>query len=316
VTKIGLVLGGGGITGFAYMTTALGVLQEITDWDPRSADVIVGTSAGANMGGLLRGGTSIAQSLDDIMTLPMNPESMEHLRIITGGDTDRNFRMLPTSLKLAAGEATRGRSLRASRIVSGLLPYGNVRTAPIGYRLRELHPETWPDDDLYVVTVRLHDGKRVVFGLDRTDITVGTAVEASSAIPGHFQPVEIDGAQYVDGGAHSPTSADLLKNHDLDLIVVVAPMSVDSYKKGWMMLNGGLRVFWRSQIHREVDRLRESGHAVLLLEPTLAEARAMGPTLMDPKRIHNVVMETTSTAHQTMRETRIGSELEILRAAS
>ena len=39
---------------------------------------------------------------------------------------------------------------------------------------------------------------------------MATAVEASSAIPGFFQPVLIDGVRYVDGGAHSPTNADLL----------------------------------------------------------------------------------------------------------
>ena len=82
--KIGLVLGGGGIAGFAYLTTTLSVLQQITGWDPRTADVIVGTSAGSNMGGFLRGGTPIGESLDDIMTLPANPRSMERLRELSG----------------------------------------------------------------------------------------------------------------------------------------------------------------------------------------------------------------------------------------
>jgi len=316
VKKIGLVLGGGGIAGFAYLTTTLSVLQQLTGWDPRDADVIVGTSAGANVGGFLRGGAPIGQSLDDIMTLPANPRSMERLRELSGREADRNLRLLPTSLKMVAREATRGPFMRPSRILSGLLPNGNIRTDTIGDRMFELHGSRWPNTDLYITTVRLHDSERVVFGRDRTDIPVGTAVEASSAIPGYFRPVSIANFRYVDGGTHSPTNADVLSDRDLDLIVVVAPMSVDSYSNGWMTTNGALRMFWRTQVQREVAELESQGHTVLLLEPSIEEARAMGPTMMDPTRIVNVVLQTSSAARAAMTEERLGKELAILRAAS
>ena len=314
--KIGLVLGGGGIAGIAYLTTTLSILQQITGWDPRSADVIVGTSAGANMGGSLRGGTPIGESLDDIMTLPTNPRSMERLRELSGREADRTTRLFPTSLKMVGREAARGPFMRPSRIISGLLPNGNIRTDTIGDRMFELHGSEWPEDDLFITTVRLHDSERVVFGRDRTDIPVGSAVEASSAIPGYFRPVVIDNFRYVDGGTHSPTNADLLADRDLDLIVVVAPMSVDSYSNGWMTTNGALRMFWRSQVQREVLDLRERGHEVLLLEPSIDEARSMGPTMMDPTRIVNVVLQTSSAARSAMTEDKLGTELDILRAES
>ncbi len=314
--KIGLVLGGGGIAGIAYLTTTLSILQQITGWDPRSADVIVGTSAGANMGGSLRGGTPIGESLDDIMTLPTNPRSMERLRELSGREADRTTRLFPTSLKMVGREAARGPFMRPSRIISGLLPNGNIRTDTIGDRMFELHGSEWPEDDLFITTVRLHDSERVVFGRDRTDIPVGSAVEASSAIPGYFRPVVIDNFRYIDGGTHSPTNADLLADRDLDLIVVVAPMSVDSYSNGWMTTNGALRMFWRSQVQREVLDLRERGHEVLLLEPSIDEARSMGPTMMDPTRIVNVVLQTSSAARSAMTEDKLGTELDILRAAS
>jgi NTE family protein len=316
VTKIGLVLGGGGIAGFAYLTTTLTVLQQITGWDPRNADVIVGTSAGSNIGGFLRGGTPIGESLDDIMTLPANPRSMERLRVLSGREADRTMRLFPTSLKMAAREAARGPLMRPSRIVSGLLPNGNIRTDTIGDRMIELHGTSWPDRELLITTVRLHDSERVAFGLDRKDVDVGTAVEASSAIPGYFKPVTIDGFRYVDGGTHSPTNADLLIDRDLDLIVIAAPMSVDNYSTGWMMTNGALRLFWRNQVQREVAALRSAGHRVLLLEPSIDEARSMGPTLMDPTRIVNVVLQTSSAAKAAMTEDKLGTELDILRDAA
>jgi len=149
VKKIGLVLGGGGIAGIAYLTTTLSVLQQLTGWDPRSADVIVGTSAGSNMGGSLRGGTPIGESLDDIMTLPTNPRSMERLRELSGREADRTTRLFPTSLKMVGREAARGPFMRPSRMVSGLLPNGNIRTDTIGDRMFELHGSKWPEADLF-----------------------------------------------------------------------------------------------------------------------------------------------------------------------
>ncbi len=316
MTKVGLVLGGGGIAGFAYLTTTLTVLSQITGWDPRDAAVIVGTSAGSNVGGFLRGGTPIGESLDDIMALPANPRSMERLRVLSGREADRTFRLFPTSLKMVARELRRGPQLSPSRVVSGLLPNGNVRTDTIGDRMIELHPNGWPEEELLIPTVRLSDGERVVFGLDRTDVDVGTAVEASSAIPGYFKPVTIDGFRYVDGGSHSPTNADLLADYDLDLIVVVAPLSVDNLATGWMTTNGALRLFWRNQVRREVADLKSKGHKVLLLEPSIEEARSMGTTLMDPTRIVTVVLQTSSAARTAMTEAKLGEELAILRGAS
>jgi len=314
--KVGLVLGGGGIAGFAYMTTVLTVLNQLTGWDPRNADLIIGTSAGANVGGLLRGGTAIGDSLDDIMTLPANPRSMERLRVLSGREADRTVRLFPTSAKMVARELMRGPFLRPSRVVSGILPNGNIRTDTIGDRMIELHGTSWPEARLWITTVRLHDSELVVFGRDRSDVDVGTAVEASSAIPGYFKPVTIDGFRYVDGGAHSPTSADQLLDEDLDVIVVVAPMSVDSYATGWMTLNGGLRLYWRNQVQSEVEALRAAGHEVLLVEPSIEEARSMGPTMMDPTRIVNVVLQASSAARSAMTQDKLGPALALLQQAA
>lgn len=316
MTSVGLVLGGGGITGFAYHTTALSILQQLTGWDPRTADVIVGTSAGANIGGLLRGGVPIGESLDELLTVPTNPRSMERMRELSGREQRRNLRILPTSVNLAARELLRGPFVRPGRVVSGLVPAGNIRTDSIGDRMVELHPDGWPTDEFMVTAVRLSDGERVVFGRDRTDIDVGSATEASSAIPGFFRPVWIDGHRYVDGGVHSHTNADLLADHDLDVIVVVAPMSVDSAAGALMTATGALRLFWRNQLAREVSELRHLGHEVIVIEPTSEEIRAMGPTLMDPTRVVNVVLQTTSAARIAMTTEQLGAQLEMLAAAA
>src|SRR5215210_1587553 len=54
--RVGLVLGAGGVTGGAWLTGALHAIVDETGWDPGGADTVVGTSAGAMIGGLLAGG--------------------------------------------------------------------------------------------------------------------------------------------------------------------------------------------------------------------------------------------------------------------
>ena len=58
VPRIGLVLGAGGVVGHAFHAGVLAAVAEATGWDPREADVIVGTSAGSVVGALLRAGAS------------------------------------------------------------------------------------------------------------------------------------------------------------------------------------------------------------------------------------------------------------------
>ena len=83
-----------------------------------------------------------------------------------------------------------------------------------------------------------------------------------------------------------------------------------------MTTNGALRLYWRNRVQREVAELRDAGHQVLLLEPSIEEARSMGTTLMDPTRIVNVVLQTSSAARSAITEAKLGTELAILREAS
>ncbi len=50
------MLGAGGVLGGAWLTGGLHALAEETDWDPGSADFIVGTSAGSMIGALSAAG--------------------------------------------------------------------------------------------------------------------------------------------------------------------------------------------------------------------------------------------------------------------
>src|SRR3954471_14258801 len=58
--SIGLVLSAGGGTARAYHAGVLAGLAAATGWDPRTVDLIVGTSAGSTAAAYLRAGLSAA----------------------------------------------------------------------------------------------------------------------------------------------------------------------------------------------------------------------------------------------------------------
>lgn len=68
-----------------------------------------------------------------------------------------------------------------------------------------------------VVATDLQSGEGIVFR--RGD--VGTAVRASSAVPGVFQPVAISGREYVDGGLVAPVPVRQARQMGADLVIAV-----------------------------------------------------------------------------------------------
>lgn len=67
------------------------------------------------------------------------------------------------------------------------------------------------------VATDLASGEMVLFRLGNT----GRAVRASSAVPGVFQPVEIGGREYVDGGLTSPVPALSVRAMGADFVIAV-----------------------------------------------------------------------------------------------
>ena len=70
---------------------------------------------------------------------------------------------------------------------------------------------------LGIVATDLANGEGVLFQRGDT----GTAVRASSAVPGVFQPVEITGREYVDGGLVAPVPVRYAQQMGAELVVAV-----------------------------------------------------------------------------------------------
>jgi NTE family protein len=112
-------------------------------------------------------------------------------------------------------------------------------------------------------------------------------VLASCAIPGYFQPVDIGGTEYVDGGVHSATNADVLRTEGLDVVVVISSMSAAHGSANGA--DGWLRRSVHRRMEREIARLQEAGILVIRLEPGPRARDAMGLRAMAEDRSPQVI---------------------------
>lgn len=289
MTRIGLVLGAGGLVGAAFHEGVLRALQEATRWDPRDAEVIVGTSAGSHVGAALRAGSP-----------PARVTTLRRGTIAEGQPPVASGRFTPASAGALVRGVTRPGSVRLTAMASALLPAGRQSLAPMIGMVNRAHPSGWPGRPLWLPTVRLRDGARVVFGQDGAPpADVGSAVAASCAIPGYYAPVHIGGERYIDGGAHSTTNADLLAGLDLDLVVVSAPMGA---ARGVRSLSSALqaRGYMRLRLGREAAAVRGAGTPVVAFSPTAADLEVMGWNAMAQGRHRAIVDRAYQSALQRL----------------
>jgi NTE family protein len=88
----------------------------------------------------------------------------------------------------------------------------NFINRAIGQRPLEKLPRV-----LAVVATDLQSGEATVFRSGNT----GMAVRASSSVPGVFQPVKINGREYVDGGLVSPVPVEVARDMGADFVIAV-----------------------------------------------------------------------------------------------
>lgn len=316
--SIGLVLGAGGVAGAAWHAAVLAALAEV-GWDARGAELVVGTSAGAGTAAALRSGVPPADLLAGSLGRPMSDVGTSHARR-AGGPTQipppgvGGRVPWPAAPLLTLRTLARPWRFRPMVAVTGLLPEGRVPTGFLGDRIRRTHDGAWPERPTWICAVRLADGERVVFGREVDDTDLATAVEASSAIPGFFTPVDHGGHTYVDGGVHSPTNADLVAGLGFDLVVVSSPMSATGGALRRLRWSRG-RGMHTARLAREVRAVRDTGTPVLALQPGPEVVDAVGVDAMDPTRRREVAEVAHDTVSAHLRSERVGDRLAVLTGA-
>ena len=285
--RVGLVLGAGGAVGHAFHAGVLAALERSTGWRPNSADVIVGTSAGSIVAALIRAGCPAADLANASLGRPLSPAGRalferigRRVEMPIPSTEHANLRRGPAAL----GLLLRPWGIRAGTLAAALLPPGNLPAETVAAGVRNIYGASWPKEKTWVCTVRLDDGKLVVFGRPGVpQASMAEAVAASCAIPAYFTPVVIGGARYVDGGVHSVTNADQLADLDLDLVVVSCPMA-STREAVTYSVDLPVRAAIRMRLAREEAALRRAGIEFVNFLPTPADRAAMGGNPMDGRR--------------------------------
>jgi NTE family protein len=310
VTRVGLVLGGGGVVGQAYHAGALTALEHDLGWDARTADVIVGTSAGALTGAALRVGLPSSALAAWCVDAPLWGLAADVAPLI---GSRRVFDPFVISSILRPGRLPGVELVRQTvrapwrlRPLTALLTLlrDGARDIESEVEALSLLGDGWPAHDLWVCAVERERARRVVFGRDGAPAAaLHTAVASSCAVPGYFAPVVIDGRHYIDGGARSATNLDVLARRPLDVVVAVAPMSAAEPRPG---PDGWLRAMVRRSLRQEA-RLISRDCPVLFIEPDPTVVDAMGRDVMDHSRVTDVVRESFLATGAQLRRTEHGT---------
>lgn len=306
------VFGGGGVLGFAWIVGALTALEHELGIEPAPDDLLVGTSAGAVVSGLLSCGLRVDRIRRHQigMPLPEDPPISWNYDSDTGGSRPPHPVWWPGSPRLVWDGIRRPASVSPVLALSGLLPKGRGSMQPVHRMLDSVVAETlgagnWPQRT-WIVATDYSTGRRTVFGRDDEPVAgLADAVCASCAIPAWYTPVQINSRAYIDGGAASNASVDLLADQDLDEVYVLAPMAAvepDSPRSPVARLERRVRRSITRGIGHDIAVLREAGAQVTLLTPGPEDLAVMGGNLMNPRRRTAVLHTSMRTSANTLRQ--------------
>lgn len=237
--KIGLVLSGGGAKGFAH----IGVLKAIEEAGIK-IDYIGGTSMGAVVGGLYATGynarqiDSIFQSTDfDELLKDYIPRSSKNFF------EKRNDEMYALSLpfnKFRIGIPT--------ALSKGLYNYNLL--AKLCHPVRHVRDFSQLKIPFLCIATDIETGEEVLLNKGY----LPQAMQASSAFPSLFAPVELDGRWLVDGGVTNNYPIDEVKKMGADIIIGV---DVQDGLKTRKSLRDATRILVQISNLQMIDKMKE-----------------------------------------------------------
>lgn len=256
--KRALVLGGGGQFAIGWET---GYLVGLADFgiDTHMADLIVGTSAGAQVGLVVASGTAWNDAWERQANPNRQPEEENPSSDLTS--------LFAKYDEIAASSNTPEEWIRGQgrlAIESHTLSESE-HLSRIGKRISDF--VEWPEK-LRIVAVDLETSQRVIWGA-HSGIDLYKAASASGSLPGVWPPTTIGSRRYIDGGCYSMENADIAKNFDKVLV-----------------LSSGLPVSAPFGVEEQVRKLQGAGGNVELVKPdkkTFEALKNLKTSPVDPR---------------------------------
>ena len=304
--RIGLALGGGGPLGGIYEIGALRALDEALDGlDFNNIDVYVGVNGGSFVAANLANQMTTAQLCrifvrNEAEVHPFHPEVFyrpafreigSRLLAIPG--------LVSTAVSRFVNKPYDQSLLEAMTILAQAAPAGLFDNEGLHEYLKRAFTMLGRTNDfrqlkrsLYIVAADVESTEAVCFGAPGFDhVPISKAIQASTASPGLYVPVEIDGRYYVDGTLRKGLHASVAFEDGADLVFAVNPqvpidasaaVRAGSMKPGELTRSGMPNVL--SQTFRTMVYSRmQSGIAqyardypdkdILLFEPTRDDAK-------------------------------------------
>lgn len=250
-----LVLGGGGLTAYAWETGVLAGLAE-AGVDLAGADVLAGTSAGALLALDLAAGAAPAD---------LYQEQADGKRVLPEVD----FTLGMTVRYLWAALGSRDPATVVERLGGLALAVRGVPEADVFDAIRPHLPvREWPERTLRIFATDARTGRTEGFGAD-SGVDLLRAMAATCALPPLFPPITMGEGRWMDGGVRSTTNADLVD--DCRRVVVLAPVPKGPGAS--------------PDVTGQVAALRAGGARATVLVPDREARRAFGHNALDASRV-------------------------------
>lgn len=237
--RIGIALAGGGPLGAFYELGALQALAEcIEGFDPCHLQAYAGVSSGSMIAaGLANGLTPV-----DIGRLTVSNDAgldTAHPGLFLQpafGEYAKRLASVPRLAMDAIAQYARAPLSQgiaeALAPLAALMPSGFLDSAPFERYLRRLYAGGGRTNDfrrlkhrLFIVATNLNTGEAALFGQPGLDhVPISRAVQASTALPGLYSPVEIEGETYADGALLRTMHASVLLEAGVDLLFAINPL--------------------------------------------------------------------------------------------